>query len=849
MLDLETRREILGITVYQDADRPTQFYHLPGDPRITVEGGVPAFDLFTYRKAGRGGQDALAGGFLNLVVDVGIGALHGRILAQLREEFGDEATLASVPFVDGSVRLIGLGEDSAAAAAGDGDLVAPGPRFVEQTLGAAKPTLDRDNRTIFSLSLNEDGAAFLLGVLEGAADARPLGVVYELEHIALLPAYDLEIEIDFASSYDFMRSRFTLGTLFFKADVDNIVEELKQRQSIRIKDTARTLELSDPEAVAARQQRIDALVKELATGALFRPSLTPGQPKASGDTITAADPTNSVGTPTDGAGRSNAAAAIAQGPAAGAAAGMGDAFGTAARPEARGGGAAAGDATGDTAGAAGGGGGGGGGDGSAGGQGGGDGDTPTTAADVWNRLGRPQAAYALKTVSQQEERTVRYHLTQTTAHKRTVSPQSHLRFLAGAGRMSDRIHRIDLDHPFFSRLDINVNAADVDFDTRGVTQMTVQVRYGTRPDGSPKDTGEVILRSADDAGDFTFFVDDDGDRSYEYKLIVDYRSDFGIGVRDTRVEGPWTRTEARSLAVDPLWLGLTVPVTVQLAPNVPDDVTEVHARISYRRPDRGVDDTHLAVLGRGDASATVPIRMVDAGDPFEVARTVFYADGTSEVLPVLRLPDPDTGEADEVVVVSVPRADRLDGDVIMVDALGELSSVIVDTEVFQQDELIDTRSIELTTPGSRQAWSVRLAERDQPARLRCRQRRIYADGGVETTDWHEPGTTNIVAGVPAEGLLNVTVRYIGPPPSALGISALVLDLTYAADDPEFRQRRSVFVDDDPTSHVQDWRVRKADRGVASYQWRLQLFHADGSESMTEPTTDERELLTLRVPQL
>ena len=868
MLDLETRMEILGITVYQDSDRPTQFYYLPQEPQISVEGGVPVFDLFTYRKAGEDGA-TLAGGFLNMAVDVGIGALKSRIHDRLREQFGDEVTLSSVPMVDGSARLIGLGEDSGAflddgsAGADGGTLVTPGPRFIEEILGAAKTSLDEENRAIFSLSLNEDGAAFFLGVLQGASDARPLGVVYDLDYIGLLPAYDLEIEIDFESSYDFLRSRFTLGTLFFKADVDNIVEELKQQQSIRIKDTARTLELSDPEAIAKRQERIDTLVKDLATGALFRPSLTPGQPKVSSDTITAADPTGTVGTSTGGdtgsdSSRSQAAAAIVHGPSAGVVGGMSDAFGPAARPSAGAGGADGGGAAedGGAAGDTGGAGSGGANDGAtqpdAGTDDGstvGDGDGDATAAEMWNRLGRPQAAYALKTISQEEERVVRYNLTQTTAQKHTVSPQNFIRFLAGPGQMADRIHEIDLNHQFFSRLDINVNAAEVDFPARGVTQMTVQLRYGTREDGTVKDTGEVILRSAADAADFTFFVDDDGSREYEYKLIVDYRSDFGIGVRDTRVEGPWTRTEARSLSVNPLWLGLTLPVTVQLAPNVPEDITEIHARVTYRRPDRGIEDTHLAVLTRAAASATVPIRMIEPGDPFEVARTVFYADGTSEDLPLLRLPDPESGEADEVVVVSVPRADRLEGDVIMVDALGELSTVIVDTQVFQRDELIDSRSIELSTPGSRQAWSVRLAERDQPATLRCRQRRIYADGGVETGEWHEPPSTNIVAGIPAEGVLGVTVRYIGPAPSGLGISALVLDLEYADDDPEFAQQKAIFIDDDPSSHVQDWRVRKADRRAAAYRWQLQLFHADGTESVTDPTTDDRELLTLRVPQL
>src|SRR5690606_24072080 len=97
----------------------------------------------------------------------------------------------------------------------------------------------------------------------------------------------------------------------------------------------------------------------------------------------------------------------------------------------------------------------------------------------------------------------------------------------------------------------------------------------------PKDIAEVILRSPDDSKDFTFFADAEGTLSYEYKLIVDYRARFGIGVQETRVEGDWVETEARSLAVRPGWLGRTERVALQLAPNIPPDVAEAQVRVRY----------------------------------------------------------------------------------------------------------------------------------------------------------------------------------------------------------------------------------------------------------------------------
>lgn len=62
MLDLESRQDILGITVFRDADNAEQFYHLPGPSKISRAAGGPMFDLMTYRKGGTAGQTVLGSG-------------------------------------------------------------------------------------------------------------------------------------------------------------------------------------------------------------------------------------------------------------------------------------------------------------------------------------------------------------------------------------------------------------------------------------------------------------------------------------------------------------------------------------------------------------------------------------------------------------------------------------------------------------------------------------------------------------------------------------------------------------------------------------------------------------------
>jgi hypothetical protein len=447
---------------------------------------------------------------------------------------------------------------------------------------------------------------------------------------------------------------------------------------------------------------------------------------------------------------------------------------------------------------------------------------------------------------------VTYNLTQVTAQKQTVAPQNFIQFLASPQELNKHVHVIDLNHPFFQRLNINVNARDVDFATEGITQMTVQLRYGKREGSSePKDTAEVILRSADESKDFTFFLDKKLSRSYEYRLIVDYKPDFGMGLKATRLEGPWTPTELTSLRVHPSQLGLVLPVRLTLAPNAPDDLSEAQIKVRYVNAAKNVDDSTLVTLKPAQREGQVHIRLADTNDTFEVTTTLFYTDGKSETLPTSRLPDATAGASDDVVVVSVPSANRVNGDIIFQDPLGELQTVLVDTQLQQASQLLDNRSFELAPGNLRTVWSVRLTQPTPKPVLRYRERRLFKDGGLEQFEWQEAATPNLVVGIPAARVLNVNIRYLGPDISSLGLSAIVLDLNYQdpAGDARFDQSASKLITSDPASFVQEWKVRLASSEARSYTWKLTLLYADGSEKATEATPDSREQLILRVPQL
>jgi hypothetical protein len=322
---------------------------------------------------------------------------------------------------------------------------------------------------------------------------------------------------------------------------------------------------------------------------------------------------------------------------------------------------------------------------------------------------------------------------------------------------------------------------------------------------------------------------------------VDYRADFGVGLRATHVEGPWTSTELRTLSVGPRLLGTMVPVRLALAPNVPDDLTELHVDVRYQNAAAGIDDGTKVTLGPSQREATVNLRLAAVGDPVFFTPTVFYTDGGTENLDALVLPN---SQSEGALVVGVPKADRVDGDLLLVDALGEIISVIVDLEVSQAGAVIDNKSIQVTGAASRVPWSVRLPDRTKPAAVRWRQRISYRDGGLETGEWTVAPTPAIVVGIPAEGVMTVQVRYVGGPPSTLGLAGVVVELAYTdpGGDATFAQRDSLFVDDTPQSHLQEWRVRLADRDAHQYSWSVTSLKADGSQVSTPAQTSDSDQL-------
>lgn len=816
MLDLNTRFELLGVTLYRDADQPEVFFYLPLNPTIPRDQAGLMFDLMLYEKGGQA-ADLETGGFLTLAVSTGLGTLEQPLLRELRRQFGSNSRLVSIPFTEGSVRLAGLdtgvapiNPDGSGPPASD-----PGPteiRLVEKVFGTATPNLDGDNRAVFSLQLSEEGAAFFADLLEQGRSARPLIAIYDLKYTGLMEMESLRIEIDYSRVYDFLRTRIGFNAIVVAGEIDNIVEDLRDNQSIKIDDTVRSLALSTPEAMAERQTRIDALVKELATGAFFAPSLKLGDPSVNEAEVFAPPQADT----SVGLFRQGVPAAIGQA--------LGHAITTnemasendinTPPPEP------------------------------------GEGTPPpaanTAVAAQANALGQPRATFTMRHLQQRELRKVVYDLSRTTAMERSTGPQNPLLFMGSEREIRARIHKISLNHPFFARLRIDVDAGGTDFAAEGIRAMTVNLRYGRRSDGLPKETADVILNGAEDRASFVFARDPGGDMGYEFQLTVHYLPGFGLGDTRQTVTGPWTRTEARQLSVHPSMLARRQPITLALPRVTPPDLAEVRATVIYVDPDGVIDDRRSFVLTPGQPAPVANIRLADERDAARITAEAIWNDGRTQGLPEEIRPDPEGIKPMDLVILPVPTRPAARFSVMLSDPLDELRSVLMDYEVRQGGNLVASAAVELTDPLRPVPVTVPLPGPEPLPEVRLRERRIFDRGGIETLPFRPLTDALAVVGVPAADVMEVTVRYLGPPMPSLGVLGLLVNLRYTdpGGDAEFTQGASLFVE---TTDPQRWLVRLKDRQARSYRWQMTLMLATGEARALPEVTTDTTMLFLQIP--
>lgn len=246
--------EIAGITMFRDHAVPTQFYYAAPHPTLARSGGRAMFDLMAYSVelkhsvlSGTTIPEELGAGFLTMGSECLISAAQRSSLkSELASRTGvpqDQVSLSGIPYHAGSVRVIAL-DKITTPSAGEPDPASATPikgrpTFVEQILGTGQPALLGDLRSIFSLSLSQEGVAFLKGLyLDKAA---PVGVVYDLKFYGLRPAVEAKVHANLSRVFEHFGGSLGVGYAWAKVEIKAGIDHLVETSDIRIELTSQAV--------------------------------------------------------------------------------------------------------------------------------------------------------------------------------------------------------------------------------------------------------------------------------------------------------------------------------------------------------------------------------------------------------------------------------------------------------------------------------------------------------------------------------------------------------------------------------------------------------------------------------
>jgi hypothetical protein len=272
-----------GVSLLPDHADELQYYFMPLAPHLTTIEDAQTKQQIPQIQVIRFAGETATGGFLNFDCNLGISDDRlAEIGAELRSKANlkDDPKLAPVPVIDGSVRMMLFGKESASPddrkpPAGGGPATTPaGPQFVLKINNAAKPSLYGDNQAAFSVQLDPEGVTILDAALRG--EMSPIGVVYSLQYVGLRPAYHVHVSADWDRVQTHLSDHFGVNTIFFSFESDKVIDKLVEDRVIVIEADKFVAE-GEPggDDVAGRYEQALNEVREMVGETFFEPSIEP----------------------------------------------------------------------------------------------------------------------------------------------------------------------------------------------------------------------------------------------------------------------------------------------------------------------------------------------------------------------------------------------------------------------------------------------------------------------------------------------------------------------------------------------------------------------------------------------
>lgn len=230
-----------GLYLFSDDSDTSKYYYLPQEPKIIERNGELQLQLIKYR------DQVNSGGILTLGVDLSVDSTKLQQVARQLKAQG-EIQLEPLPVIDGSIKLI----------------------IFDKTYSPNKPALFGNNQTIFSLNLTQDDVVLLeQGLLN--SEFSPIGIIYSLDYLAIRASYSFQLYANWERVQKHIEEKFSLNFVFFRVDIENVVDELIENRVIEIKldsFTASDVDNSDRDLFLEE-------VQEMVISSFFEPKLQP----------------------------------------------------------------------------------------------------------------------------------------------------------------------------------------------------------------------------------------------------------------------------------------------------------------------------------------------------------------------------------------------------------------------------------------------------------------------------------------------------------------------------------------------------------------------------------------------
>jgi hypothetical protein len=214
---------VKDIIVFRDHQDPDQFYCLPGTPKLPVENGKLDFTLYKYRfdiaenpisdpTRAKGAGLAL---FSTEIPIANIQALQDEVVSQSGRA---SARLAPAVFTTASVHSL--------IAHTDGD------NLISDLVETHPAPIASPHHSAFALALTAEGATFVEAAVKGGAS--PVGVVYEMRFLALSPAVNARVRMQYDRVYDDFSVSLGFTYYYLSAKLDLELQSLIERDVIHI---------------------------------------------------------------------------------------------------------------------------------------------------------------------------------------------------------------------------------------------------------------------------------------------------------------------------------------------------------------------------------------------------------------------------------------------------------------------------------------------------------------------------------------------------------------------------------------------------------------------------------------